>query len=87
MTSGVCLFWIEDRRTFCTVTTVSRAMEPTSLSTLFPGYTEVESFVSDDEYESSEEVCYITLDLGDIEPQLVPTSNTYRLVVSHVFGF
>ncbi|KAF9522868.1 hypothetical protein CPB83DRAFT_748015, partial [Crepidotus variabilis] len=50
---------------------------PTSLC---PGFAQVESFGPDEEYDSEEEVCYVTLDLGDIEPQLVPSSNSYRLI-------
>ncbi|PFH47863.1 hypothetical protein AMATHDRAFT_6330 [Amanita thiersii Skay4041] len=50
---------------------------PTSLC---PGYKQVESFGPDDEYESGEEISYVTLDLGNIEPTLVPSSSTYRLI-------
>ncbi|KAF8645344.1 hypothetical protein AX16_007848 [Volvariella volvacea WC 439] len=47
---------------------------------LFPGYKHVDSFGPAEEYEGDEEVTYVTLDLGDIEPTLVPSSNTYRLI-------
>ncbi|KAG5650701.1 hypothetical protein H0H81_011321 [Sphagnurus paluster] len=49
-------------------------------SSLCPGYRHVDAFGSDDEYEDEEEVCYVTLDLGSIEPTLVPSSSTYRLI-------
>jgi hypothetical protein len=53
-----------------------------SSCTLFPGYTQVVAFGPDDEYLSEdEEVVYVTLDLGPIEPTLVPNSATYRLIV------
>ncbi|EIN07349.1 hypothetical protein PUNSTDRAFT_70589 [Punctularia strigosozonata HHB-11173 SS5] len=49
--------------------------------TLIPGYRHVESFGPDEEYESGEEeVEYVTLDLGTVEPTLVPSSSTYRLI-------
>jgi len=51
-----------------------------SPSSLFPGYKQVEEFGIDEDYE--EEVTYVTLDLGSIEPTLVPSSSTYRLIVS-----
>ena len=52
-------------------------------ATLCPGYIQVHQFGADEEYESdSEEVLYVTLDLGSVEPTLVPTSVEYRLVVS-----
>ncbi|KAI0667383.1 hypothetical protein C8Q78DRAFT_376438 [Trametes maxima] len=47
---------------------------------LFPGYKHVEAFGPDEEYESEEEVEYVTLDLGTIEPTLVPSSSSYRLI-------
>ena len=48
-----------------------------------PGYNHVEAFSNDEDYYESdeEEVSYITLDLGDVEPQLVPNASTYRLIV------
>ena len=46
-----------------------------------PGYKHVESFSNDNDYESGEEVSYVTLDLGDVEPQLVPSATTYHLIV------
>lgn len=50
---------------------------------LFPGYQQVDSFGPDEEYElEEEEVSYVTLDLGSIEPTLIPNSSTYRLIVS-----
>jgi len=49
--------------------------------TLCPGYKQVEQFGPDDEYESEEEVSYVTLDLGNVEPTLVPSASSYRLIV------
>ncbi|KAH6903851.1 hypothetical protein BKA70DRAFT_1193898 [Coprinopsis sp. MPI-PUGE-AT-0042] len=46
---------------------------------LVPGYTQVESFGDDDEYEE-EEVSYVTLDLGGVEPTLVPSASSYHLI-------
>ncbi|KAG6888166.1 hypothetical protein C0995_010177 [Termitomyces sp. Mi166 len=54
-------------------------MASSSSSSLCPGYRQVEAFGPDDEYED-EEVTYVTLDLGSIEPTLVPSSSTYRLI-------
>lgn len=57
-------------------------------STLVPNYRQVEEFVSDDEYEKDEngniieEVEYVTLDIGVVEPTLVPSTTSYRLIVS-----
>jgi hypothetical protein len=52
-----------------------------SSSSLFPGYAHVDAFGPDEDYESEEEVVYVTLDLGTAEPTLVPNSSTYRLIV------
>ena len=56
---------------------------------LCPGYKQVEAFGPDEEYEDEEEVSYVVLDLGNVEPTLVPTSSTYRLIVSfnHPLGW
>jgi hypothetical protein len=51
-------------------------------SSLCPGYKQVEAFGPDEEYEDEEEVFYVTLDMGNIEPTLVPSSSSYRLIVS-----
>ena len=48
---------------------------------LCPGYQQVEEFGPDEEYESGEETSYMTFDLGNIEPTLIPSSSTYRLMV------
>lgn len=59
-----------------------------SQNTLCPGYTQVSSFGPNDDYERGEdgeieeEVSYVTLDLGSVEPTLVPSSSNYRLIVS-----
>lgn len=47
----------------------------------FTGYRQVDSFSPDEDYLSEEEV-YVTLDLGIVEPTLLSSSSTYRLVVS-----
>lgn len=47
----------------------------------------MESFGPDEDYEHlengeiDEEVVYVTLDLGQVEPTLVPSSSSYRLIV------
>lgn len=47
----------------------------------------MDAFGSDDIYERDEngeiieEVSYVTLDLGAVEPTLVPSTSTYRLIV------
>ena len=53
-------------------------------TTLCPGVRHVEEFDPNEEYESGEEVSYVTFDLGNIEPTLVPSSSTYRLIVSEL---
>lgn len=51
--------------------------------TLVPGYTHVDAFGPASDYdEHSEEVSYLTLDLGAVEPTLVPSSSSFRLIVS-----
>lgn len=50
-------------------------------SSLCPGYRQVESFGPDEEYEDEEEVFYVTLDMGNVEPTLVPSSTSYKLIV------
>lgn len=55
--------------------------------TLIPGYRQVETFGPDEDYEQrdgqvEEEIAYVTLDLGLVEPTLVPSSSSYRLIVS-----
>ena len=54
-------------------------------SSLCPGYKQVDVFNSSDDYYSDDEeedVTYVTLDLGSIEPTLIPSSSSYRLIVS-----
>ncbi len=56
---------------------------------LFQGSVQVEKFGDDQEYEQIdgeviEEVEYVTLDLGSVEPTLVPSTSSYRLIVSRV---
>lgn len=55
-------------------------------SSLCPGYTQVDEFLPDEEYEGEEEVFYVTMDMGNIEPTLVPSSSSYRLIVSSCMG-
>lgn len=51
-------------------------------SCLCPGYTQVDEFDPEDEYEEEEEeVSYVVLDLENVDPSLIPSSSTYRLVV------
>ncbi|KAH9059625.1 hypothetical protein EDB87DRAFT_1620537 [Lactarius vividus] len=53
---------------------------------LVPGFRHVDAFGSDSLYECNdhgeiiEEVSYVTLDLGAVEPTLVPSTSTYRLI-------
>lgn len=62
----------------------SAATFPSSPSLgLCPGYRHVEQFGPDEEYEDEVEDFYVTLDLGAVEPTLIPSSSTYRLIVSH----
>jgi len=49
-------------------------------TSLCPGFKHVEKFGPDEDYEDEEEISYITLDLGSIEPTLIPSSSTYRLI-------
>lgn len=52
-------------------------------ATLVPGYRQVDSFGPDEDYLDEEgEVSYVTLDLGVVEPTLLPSTSTYRLIVS-----
>jgi hypothetical protein len=77
MTKGIVLFPARIR--------LATAMS--SVKRLAPGFRHVEAFDSDDIYECDEqgevieEVSYVTLDLGAVEPTLVPSSSTYRLIV------
>jgi len=54
---------------------------------LASGFRQVDAFDSDEYYERDEqgkvveEISYVTLDLGAVEPTLVPSSSTYRLIV------
>ena len=57
------------------------------MSTLFPGYKHVQSFSTGDddgEYEYETEECYLTLDLLDVDPALLSSATSYRLIVSIV---
>jgi general transcription factor 3C polypeptide 6 len=48
---------------------------------LFPGYVNVECFEPNEEYEEYEETTYVMLDIGAVDPTLLPSSSTYRLIV------
>ncbi|KAG2148814.1 hypothetical protein DEU56DRAFT_909129 [Suillus clintonianus] len=49
-------------------------------SSPFTGYHQVDSFCLDEEYLSEDDVFYVTLDLGAVEPTLLSSSSTFRLV-------
>ncbi len=49
---------------------------------LCPGYHQVNAFGPDDDYEEEEETFYVTLELGNVEPSLIPSCDSYHLVVS-----
>ncbi|KIJ67217.1 hypothetical protein HYDPIDRAFT_84729 [Hydnomerulius pinastri MD-312] len=52
-----------------------------SAQSLVPGYRQVEAFGPNEDYlEEDEEISYVTLDLGVVEPTLLPSSSTYRLI-------
>ncbi|KAF8331001.1 hypothetical protein F5887DRAFT_999497 [Amanita rubescens] len=53
---------------------------PSAPTSLCPGFRLVEEFDPNEEYEDDEEISYVTFDLGNIEPTLVPSSSTYRLI-------
>ncbi|PBK60833.1 hypothetical protein ARMSODRAFT_897534 [Armillaria solidipes] len=47
---------------------------------LCPGYLQVNAFGPDDDYEEDEEIFYVTLELGNVEPSLIPSCDSYHLV-------
>ncbi|KAK0234806.1 hypothetical protein EDD85DRAFT_955678 [Armillaria nabsnona] len=47
---------------------------------LCPGYHQVNQFGPDDDYEEGEEIFYVTLELGNVEPSLIPSCDSYHLV-------
>ncbi|KAK0234826.1 hypothetical protein EDD85DRAFT_845508 [Armillaria nabsnona] len=49
---------------------------------LCPGYHQVTQFGPDDDYEEEEEeeIFYVTLELGNVEPALIPSCDSYYLV-------
>ena len=62
-------------------------MSDASLPTTFcPGYVHVEDFSQDDEYED-EEVCYVTVELENVEPTLIASSEHMRLIVRSYLSF
>lgn len=61
-------------------------MSDLDANSLCPGYRWVEAFGKDEDYENEdgkviEEVEYVTVDLGLVEPTLVPSTSSYRLIV------
>ncbi|PBK83397.1 hypothetical protein ARMGADRAFT_896891, partial [Armillaria gallica] len=61
---------------------LARALSLTAMS-LCPGYHQVNQFGPDDDYkEEEDEIFYITLELGNVEPALIPSCDSYHLVVS-----
>ncbi|KAK0234796.1 hypothetical protein EDD85DRAFT_845391, partial [Armillaria nabsnona] len=48
---------------------------------LCPGYHQVTQLGPDDDYEEEEEeIFYVTLELGNVEPSLIPICDSYHLV-------
>ncbi|PBK83385.1 hypothetical protein ARMGADRAFT_1089507 [Armillaria gallica] len=47
---------------------------------LYPGYHQVNAFRPDNDYEEEEEIFYVTLELGNVEPALIPNCDSYHLV-------
>ncbi|KAK0200442.1 hypothetical protein DFS33DRAFT_157207 [Desarmillaria ectypa] len=47
---------------------------------LCPGYYQVNQFGLDDDYEEEEEIFYVTLELGHVEPSLIPSCYSYHLI-------
>lgn len=68
-------------------TLLPSTMSSGSNSSLFPNHHYIDAFGDDDEYERDEdgniieEVEYVTLDLGVVEPTLIPSTSSYRLIV------
>ncbi|KAJ3803975.1 hypothetical protein F5876DRAFT_53938 [Lentinula aff. lateritia] len=52
---------------------------------LCTGYRHVKQFGPDEEYEDEVEDFYMTLDLGAVEPTLIPNSSTYCLIMTTPF--
>ncbi len=57
-----------------------RALSLPAMS-LCPGYHHVTQFGPDDDYEEEEEIFCVTLELGNVEPALIPSCDSYHLVV------
>ncbi|KAK0502452.1 hypothetical protein EDD18DRAFT_1100889 [Armillaria luteobubalina] len=47
---------------------------------LCPGYHQVTQFGPDGGYEEEEEITYIALELGNVEPSFIPNCDSYHLV-------
>ncbi|TFK51501.1 hypothetical protein OE88DRAFT_1680309 [Heliocybe sulcata] len=56
------------------------SMSDSGNTSLFPGFREVQAFGPDEEYEDEEEVSYVALDMGSIDPTLLPSISAYRLI-------
>ncbi|PBK82138.1 hypothetical protein ARMGADRAFT_947123, partial [Armillaria gallica] len=46
------------------------------------GYHQVNAFGPGDDYEKEEEIFYVTLELGNVEPVLIPSCDSYYLVLA-----
>ncbi|KAK0489861.1 hypothetical protein EDD18DRAFT_1052487, partial [Armillaria luteobubalina] len=49
------------------------------MMSLCPSYHQVTQFAPDDDYKEEEEITYITLELGNVEPSLIPSCGSYHL--------
>jgi general transcription factor 3C polypeptide 6 len=49
-----------------------------------PGFRYVEQFEGDEEMYEEEEVSYVTLDMGQIDPNVLATCSSYRVAVGAV---
>ncbi|KAG8876997.1 hypothetical protein FRC20_000114 [Serendipita sp. 405] len=58
------------------------------MTSIVEGYDQVPDFdnLEDSEYEE-EEVCYVTLDLGPLDPSLLPKATSYQLIVCALVTF
>jgi hypothetical protein len=62
------------------------------MSSLIPGYKLVETFGPDEEYETNDDdnveeiVSYVTVDVAGVDPALIASSSSFRLIVSALVG-
>ena len=75
--------------TTSTNTTINSSVKISKPQPLFPGCRHVETFSDDGDYEDggqedeeTRDESYVTLDLGSVDQTLVPSSSTYRMIVS-----